>query len=40
MAVLDKAGIFEEGYSLVERKPDYDPQYPDTAAEGGWEIVY
>lgn len=40
LAVLDKTGIWEEGYALVEREPDYDPRYPDTAAGGGWEIVY
>lgn len=40
LAVLDKSGIWEEGYALVEREPDYDPRYPDTAAGGGWEIVY
>lgn len=40
LAVLNKTGIFEEGYALVEREPDYDPRYPDTAAGGGWEIVY
>lgn len=40
LAVLEKAGIFEEGYSLVRHEPDYDPRYPDTAAGNGWEIVY
>lgn len=40
LAVLEKAGIFEEGYSLIPWDTDYDPRYPDTAAGGGWEIVY
>lgn len=40
LAVLEKAGVFEEGYSLVPWDTDYDPRYPDTAAGGGWEIVY
>ena len=40
LAVLDKTGIWEEGYSLAEYEPDYDPRYPDTAAGGGWEVVY
>lgn len=40
LAVLEKAGIFEEGYSLIPWDTDYDPRYPDTAAGNGWEIVY
>ena len=40
LAVLEKAGIFEEGYSLIPWDTDYDPRYPDTAAGGGWEVVY
>ena len=40
LAVLEKAGVFEEGYSLIPWSTDYDPKYPDTAAGSGWEIVY
>ena len=40
LAVLEKAGVFEEGYSLVPWDTGYDPRYPDTAAGGGWEVVY
>lgn len=40
LAVLDKTGLWEEGYSLVPWNTDYDPRYPDTAAGSGWEIVY
>ena len=33
LSVLEKAGIFEEGYSLAAHETaDYDPAYPDTAA--------
>lgn len=39
LAVLEEAGIFEEGYSLVPWDSDYDPQYPDTF-ENRSEIVY
>lgn len=40
LAVLEKAGVFEEGYSLTPWDTDDDPRYPDTAAGNGWEIVY
>lgn len=40
LAVLDKTGVWEEGYSLAPWNTDYDPRYPDTAAGSGWEIVY
>ncbi len=40
LAVLEKAGIFEEGYSLLPWDTGYDPQYPDTAAGGEGEIIY
>lgn len=40
LAVLEKAGIFEEGYSLIPWDIGYDPRYPDAAAGGGWEIIY
>ena len=40
LAVLEKAGIFEEGYSLLPWDTGYDPQYPDTAADGEGEIIY
>ena len=40
LAVLDQAGIFEEGYALTPWDSDYDPRYPDTVAGNGWEIVY
>lgn len=40
LAVLEKAGVFEEGYSLIPWDTDDDPRYPDTAAGNGWEIVY
>lgn len=40
LAVLEKAGIFEEGYALTPWDTDYDPRYPDTAAGNGWEVVY
>lgn len=40
LAVLDETGVWEEGYSLAPWNTDYDPRYPDTAAGGGWEIVY
>ena len=40
LSVLEKAGIFEEGYSLIPWDTGYDPRYPDTAAGGGQEIVY
>lgn len=40
LAVLEKAGIFEEGYSLIPWDTGYDPRYPDAAAGGGWEIIY
>ena len=40
LAVLEKAGVFEEGYSLIPWNTDYDPKYPDTAVGNGWEIVY
>ena len=32
LAVLEKTGIFEEGYSLAEHELDYIPQYPDTTS--------
>ena len=40
LAVLEKAGIFEEGYSLIPWDTGYDSQYPDTVAGGGGEIIY
>ena len=40
LAVLEKAGVFEEGYSLLPWDTGYDPQYPDTAAGGEGEIIY
>ena len=40
LAALEKAGVFEEGYSLIPWDTDDDPRYPDTAAGNGWEIVY
>ncbi len=40
LAVLEKAGIFEEGYSLIPWDTGYDPRYPDTVAGGGGEIIY
>ncbi len=40
LSVLEKAGIFEEGYSLIPWDTGYDSQYPDTVAGGGGEIIY
>ena len=30
LAVLDKTGLWEEGYSLAENELDYTPEYPET----------
>jgi ABC-2 type transport system permease protein len=40
LAVLEKAGVFEEGYSLIPWDTGYDPRYPDTVAGGEGEIIY
>lgn len=40
LAVLDQTGVWEEGYSLAPWNDYGEQKYPDTAAGGGWEIVY
>lgn len=40
LAVLDKTGLWEEGYSLAPWNDYGEQKYPDTEAGNGWEIVY